>query len=80
MRPPRCIDWWRPPDPAELTIHRTVLGGDEWVAPAVRASSRSCHASSPDDGQMSMAFVAIDLKDDRIARLTIDADLRFCTW
>ena len=29
---------------------------------------------------MSMAFVAIDLKDDQIARVTIDADLRFCTW
>ena len=49
------------------------------IAQAVRASPHSRRASSTDDRQVVTPLVAVDLKDHRIARLTVDADLRLRT-
>ena len=49
------------------------------LAQDVRTLQRSRRSATTYDGQMATALVAIDLKDDRIAGLTMDADLRLCT-
>ena len=50
------------------------------LAQDVRTLQRSRRSATTYDGQMATALVAVDFKDEHVAWLAVNTDLRLCTW
>jgi hypothetical protein len=50
------------------------------VSQQIETPQPSRRLANPYDRQVTSAFVALDLRDDRIAGVSLNIDLRICTW